>query len=129
MNCPNCFSEEIVKNGSLNNVKPRYKCKSCGRQLVLKPKKSRISDETKALIDKLLLERLPLAGMVRVVGVSKRWLPYYVNNKYDNIPKTITVKKKAKGRLIIEGDELWSFVKLKAYQQWIWLATDRQTKE
>ena len=96
MNCPDCLSNEIVKNGSLSNGKKRYQCKSCGRQFVLDPQKSKISDETKILIDKLLLERISLAGIVRVVGVSKRWLQYYVNNKYNNIPKQLEVKKKVK---------------------------------
>ena len=96
MNCPDCFSDEIVKNGAFKNGKQRYKCNYCGRQFVLNPQKKPISDETKTLIDKLLLERIPLAGIVRVTGVSKRWLQYYVNDKYQNISKTIEVKKKAK---------------------------------
>ena len=94
MNCPDCFS--IVKNGNFKNGKQRYKCNCCGRQLVLNPQKKLIFDETKTLIDKLLLARLPLAGIVRVTGVSKRWLPYYINDKYENISSEVTVKKKAK---------------------------------
>lgn len=109
MNCPNCLSSEIVKKGSLTNGKQRYKCRVCGRQFVENPQKSQISDETKRLIDKLLLERLPLAGIVRVTGVSKRWLQYYVNAQYDQTPRKIIVSKKSKGRLTIEGDELGSF--------------------
>lgn len=31
--------------------------------------------------------------------------------------------------MIIECDELWSFVGDKGNQQWVWLAQDRQTKE
>ena len=52
-----------------------------------------ISEEIKALVDKLLLERISLAGIARVVGVSKRWLQNYVNNKYDDIPKRSSPKK------------------------------------
>jgi insertion element IS1 protein InsB len=44
----------------------------------------------------LLLARLSLAGIVRVTGVSKRWLPYYINDKYHHISKLIAVKNKAK---------------------------------
>jgi len=51
MRCPKCDSNKIVKNGSLTNGKQKYKCKACRRQLVLNPKKHRISDETKALIE------------------------------------------------------------------------------
>ncbi|OQW94946.1 MAG: hypothetical protein BWK79_04105 [Beggiatoa sp. IS2] len=87
MKCPDCGGSEIVKNGSLGNGKPKYKCKSCGRQFVENPQKGPISEETKELIDKLLLERLSLAAIARVTGVSEQWLQTYVNKKYDNIPK------------------------------------------
>lgn len=129
MNCPNCQSPEIIKNGSLTNGKPKYKCKSCGRQFVENPQKHPISQETKTLIDKMLLERESLAGIVRVTGVSARWLQDYVNDKYENISKQVTVSKKSKGRLTIECDELWSFVGNKNNQWWIWLAMDRDTGE
>jgi hypothetical protein len=46
----------------------------CGRQFVVNPTQRRISDETKQTIDKLLLERISLAGIVRVTGVSLCWL-------------------------------------------------------
>jgi len=57
MKCPSCGSNEVVKNGSQANGKPKNKSKKCGRQFVENPKKGRISEETKELIDKLLLER------------------------------------------------------------------------
>jgi hypothetical protein len=46
------------------------------------------------LIDKLLLERLALAAIARVTGVSERWLQMYVNQKFYQIPKTIDVTPK-----------------------------------
>ena len=81
MNCPKCSSCNVVKNGSLGNGEPKFKCKTCGRQFVENPQKKPISDDTKQLIDKRLLERIPLAGIARVVGVSERWLQNYVNDK------------------------------------------------
>jgi insertion element IS1 protein InsB len=94
-NCSDNKVWEVIKSSFLSNGKPRYKCNHCGRQFVEDPQKSRISEETKVLIDKLLLERLLLAGMVRVMGVSKRWLPYYINDKYEKISQEVLVKKKA----------------------------------
>ncbi len=96
MHCPYCHSTDIVKNGSNAVGTPKFLCKSCARQFVENPKQQRISDETKALIDKLLLERIPLAGIARVTGVSERWLQSYVNEKYDAVPRQIEVKKKRK---------------------------------
>ena len=129
MNCPKCESDNIVKNGNIHNGKQRFKCKECGRQFIENPSKKIISQEQKNIIDQLLLERIPLAGIARVVGVSERWLQNYVNDKYENIPKKVNVKKKPKGRLTIECDELWSFVDNKGNKVWIWLAKDRNTGE
>lgn len=94
MQCPQCASEQIVKNGSIHNGKPKYMCKECRRQFVADPQDRRISDATKALIDKLLLERLSLAGIARAVGVSERWLQSYVNEKYRNVPREVRVRSK-----------------------------------
>ncbi len=55
-----------------------------------------ISDETKALIDKLLLEKLPLAGIARVTGVSETWLQNYVNDKYEQVPREAQLRSKKK---------------------------------
>lgn len=53
-----------------------------------------IDEATRQLIDKLLLERLALAAIARVTGVSERWLQMYVNQKFYQTPKTIEVTKK-----------------------------------
>ncbi len=56
--CPNCGSHHTIKNGSIHNGKPKRQCKECGRQFVINPTNKTVSDETKQLIDKLLLERI-----------------------------------------------------------------------
>ena len=127
--CPKCNSTDCVKNGSIHNGKPKNKCKNCGRQFVDDPENGPISEETKALIDKLLLEKTPLAGIVRVTAVSERWLQNYVNEKYETLPKQIVVLDKPKGRLTIQCDEMWSFVGNKGEKQWIWLAMDVDSRE
>ena len=97
MNCPYCHSSEVVKNGYNLVGTPKFLCKGCGRQFVEQPKKQPISQETKALIDRLLQERLSLAGIARVTGVSERWLQTYVNDKYARTPRQVDVKKKCLG--------------------------------
>ena len=48
----------------------------------------------KAVIDRLLLERISLVGIARSKKVSERWLQDYVNEKYDHVPRQIVVSKK-----------------------------------
>ncbi len=55
-------------------------------QFVINPTNKTVSDETKQLIDKLLLERISLRGIARVTGVSWSWLQNYVNNKLAAVP-------------------------------------------
>ena len=61
------------------------------------PQNKIIDDATKQLIDKLLLEKLSLAGIARVTDVSEPWLQNYVNNKYANVPRKLRVSPKKKG--------------------------------
>jgi len=51
-------------------------------------------EETKQLIDKLLLERLSLAGIACVTDGSERWLQNYVNDKFNNLKQEVEVTKK-----------------------------------
>lgn len=129
MNCPKCGSTHIKKNGHIHNKKQKYQCNTCKYQFVENPQNIIITDENKKLIDKLLLEKIPLAGIARVVGVSEPWLQKYVNQKYAAVPRVVTIMNKPKGRLTIQCDEMWSFVGSKDNKQWIWLAIDRDTRE
>jgi transposase-like protein len=63
--CPSCESKNVVKNGFIHNGTQNHKCKACGRQFVEAPKQKLIAQATKDLIDKLLLEKMPLAGIAK----------------------------------------------------------------
>ncbi len=129
MSCPTCNSDNVIKNGSVHNGKQKLLCKDCKRQFVENPVNKIISQETKGLIDNLLLEKIPLAGIARDLNISERWLQNYVNKKYEEVPREVKVTEKKKGRLTIQCDEMWSFVQNKGDKQWIWLAKDIDTRE
>jgi IS1 family transposase len=129
MVCPRCGAKQIIRNGTIHNGKQKYECRICNRQFVENPRNRTIPHEIYELIDRLLLEKIPLAGICRVAGISKPWLQRYVNDKYDSIPEQADVLGKPKGRLTIECDEMWSFVGSKKNKVWIWLAIDIGTKE
>jgi hypothetical protein len=124
-----CGSHHTIKNGSTHNGKPKRQCKECGQPFVIDPTNKTISPDTKQLIDQLLLERISLRGIARVIGVSCSWLQNYVNNKLASISCQIRVSAKPKGELVIECDEMWSFVFSKTIKVYIWLAIDRTTRE
>ena len=84
----------MVKNGHIHNGKQRYRCKSCGRQFVYGATTKRISEETKQRVDKLLLEKLSLAGIARVLDVSETWLQGYVNKKYAIVEHRVVDRRK-----------------------------------
>lgn len=92
-----CDSTHTVKNGKIHNGKQNFKCRECGRQFAQDPQNRLIDEATKTLIDKLLLEKIPLAGIARVTGVSEPWLQNYVNAKYQSGPQQVNVPRKKKG--------------------------------
>lgn len=97
LNCPSCESGRIVKNGKTHTGKQNHKCRACGRQFVEDPQHKPIDEATKRLVDKLLLEKLPLAGIARVAEVSEGWLQEYVNGKYKRVPRQVEVDASKKG--------------------------------
>lgn len=129
MTCPTCGSHDISKNGMTRRGKQNYKCRDCGRQFVEDPQWKPKDRNEQSLIDLLMLEKLPLAGIARATGVSKSWLQNYVNACYEWVAKAATVMPKAKGKLKVQMDELWSFVDDKGNKQWVWLAMDADSRE
>ena len=129
MLCPRCGYRHIIKNGSIHNKKQKYQCNTCRMQFVEHPENKIIDDYTKKLINKLLLERISLAGITRVVDVSETWLQNFVKSKFKEVSREIKVTVKSKGRLTIECDEEWSYVGNKENKMWTWLAIDKETRE
>ncbi len=91
--CPRCGSTHTKRNGHIRSGKQSYRCKDCGRQFVSEFEQRRVSDEQKALIERLLRERLSLQGICRVVGVAMRWLMGFVVECYDGAPEDLNVQR------------------------------------
>ena len=92
--CPSCGSSHTVKNGTIHNKKQKYQCQTCKRQFVPNNSKVYINNQTKELIDKLLLEKISLTGIIRVTGVSEKWLQNYVNQNFAEVSQSIKCTKK-----------------------------------
>ena len=52
------------------------------------------------MVDKLLLEKIQIAGISRVTGISEPWLQRYINRKYARVPHAIDRSKK--GHLTVD---------------------------
>jgi transposase-like protein len=66
--CPNCCSENIVKNGFTRHKNQRVLCSDCGKSLVLNRKKKSYPDSS-ALV-RSFIERLSLCGVSRIFAIS-----------------------------------------------------------
>ena len=133
--CPRCMSPTYKKNGHIHNGKQNHQCKDCGRQFVDCFEQYRISDDRRALIERLLLERLSLRGICRAVGVGLKWLLGFIVNCFEALPDHLNVQPITGNadvmiqRLEVEADEMASFVQKKTNKQWIWLAMDVKTRQ
>ena len=96
MTCPGCRSEHTVKNGWIHHGKAKRMGNDCRRQFVPDAPKKVIGPQTWELIDKLLLERIPLAGMARVADISADDLQESVNRKYEAVPREPQIRSPKK---------------------------------
>ncbi len=129
MMCPVCNSENTIRNGSIHNGKPEFRCRQCGKQFIENPENKAVSQETGDLADRLPPEKIPPAGMAGTAKVPERWLRNCVSDKYDKIQKVVSVTDRQKGRLTTGCDEMRTFVRNKKNKCRIWLAKDAETKE
>src|SRR5262245_46803220 len=133
--CPQCGSKWYKRNGRIHTGKQNHKCKTCGRTFVVVPENHVITEEQRAVIERLLLERISLRGICRVRGVGLRWLLYFMAERFTAAPEHLYVQPTAgiQGvillRLEAEVDELWSFVGRRANRQWVWIAMDAMTRQ
>ena len=90
--CPRCQSPKFKKNGHIHNGKQNHHCHDCGRQFVESFEQYLISDERRALIERLLLERISLCGICRAVGVTLKWLLGFLVQCFEVLPDHLHVQ-------------------------------------
>jgi transposase-like protein len=65
--CPQCGSMNYKRNGRIHTGKQNHRCRDGGRQFVLSAENRLISDAERALLKRLLSERLSLRGMAFIL--------------------------------------------------------------
>jgi insertion element IS1 protein InsB len=133
--CPRCQSPKHKKNGHIHNGKQNHQCHDCGRQFVDRFAQDLVSADTRALIERLLVERISLRGICRAVGVNLKWLLGFLVQCFEALPAHLHVQPvTCHGdvmiqQLAVEADEMSSFVHKEANKQWIWIAMDAKTRQ
>jgi transposase-like protein len=90
--CPQCQSPKYKKNGHIHNGKQNHQCKDCGRQFVECFEQFLISDDTRGLIERLVLERLSFRGICRAVGVGLTWLLGFLVTCFEALPDQLNTE-------------------------------------
>jgi IS1 family transposase len=94
-----------------------------------------VTEEQRALVERVLLERISLRGICRAVGVGLQWLLQFMVTRFQRAPEHLYAEAPSGTptgivqRLEAELDELWSFVGKKANRQWVWIAMDAATRQ
>jgi transposase-like protein len=113
--CPRCQSSKYKKNGHIHNGKQNHRCQDCGRQFVECYEQSLIADDTRALIERRLVERISSLGICRAVGVNRKWLLGFLVQCIEALPDHLHVQLvTCHGdvmiqRLAVEADEGMNF--------------------
>jgi insertion element IS1 protein InsB len=133
--CPKYGSTRYKKHGHTHYGKPNHQCKACERQFVATAEDRSMADEQRTLIEHLLRERIALRGICRAVGVSFTWLLHFMIECFATCPDHLHVERPGEPTDVVirqleaEADAMWSVVKKKAHQQWIWMAMDAKTRQ
>jgi len=133
LTCPQCKATTIKKNGSIHTGKQKYECLACHKQFVESPQNKQISAETKERVQRALLERVSLEGICRIFDVSLPWLLGVMQEAFeqlpDNLNATVVTDNEEFAVVILEADEMWSYVGNKKNQQWLWLVMHSKSRQ
>lgn len=131
--CPSCSSVLVKKNGHIHNGKQKYQCLACKRQFVLDPTQKIVDEHTKNLVRKTLLERVSLEGVCRIFDISMPWLLEFINGVIAELPENLNAEVVSENDeievVLLEADELWSYVGSKDNPQWLWLVMHSKTRQ
>src|SRR5260363_116354 len=131
--CPLCASQHVVRFGINRQKKQRYQYRNteCSKDpFILVYAHKGYLPETKRAIVELTLNGSGIRDISRVLGISvkKRGASLQNINRSFLESKAHTVKSVLiKQVASVEIDEMWSFVKNKGHQRWLWHAIDHET--
>jgi IS1 family transposase/transposase-like protein len=148
LHCPHCHGTDIVRHGHTRQGKQRYQCREsrcAGRTFLLEYSYAGQSPEVKRQIVDMALNASGIRDTARVLHVSTNTVMTELKKKAPDLhhvnhavlqavkPEHITVEMcrseelDHRRGLTSELDEMWSFVRSKAYPRWLWHAIDHHS--
>ena len=131
--CPSCRSTLVKKNGHTHAGKQNYRCIVCDRQFVQDRSQKIIDDHTKTLVSKALLERVSLHGICRIFDLSMPWLLELIDRLIKEVPQNLNAEVVQENDeievVVLQVDELWSYVGTKTNPKWLWLIMHSRTRQ
>ncbi len=126
--CPHCNSEDICKNGHDYEGAQKYHCHRCKRYGTLHARKG-YREKEKELILRTYQERASMRGVKRIVGTARQTLARWIQEKAAKLPALEATWLAAEPDDLLELDELWSFMRTRRNQRWLWVALCRRTRQ
>jgi IS1 family transposase/transposase-like protein len=122
--CPSCASRHVKKNGTTANKKQKYRCQACLRQFITSYTYQGCVKFVRDLIVPMTLNSSGVRDIARVLRVS----PNTVLKTIRERAAQVTEPRVAPRIRDLEVDEMWSFIRRKSEQCWLWYGLNRATK-
>ncbi len=81
LQCPNCGSDALVRDGHAPNGKQKYRCRACGRRSRENPTPNIYPEARHEEIQHAYQERSSLRGLTRTFGVSRATVSSWAQKK------------------------------------------------
>lgn len=122
--CPNCSSNNIIKNGFTANKKQQYICKSCKNRFINYYTYKAYNHWVNKRIIQFTKEGLGIRSTARILKISTTTLLKRIISIAKKIPNQPIFKNKT-----YEVDEIRTFIRNKEKPVWIVYALERKTKQ
>jgi len=139
--CPNCGSEKVVRRGKSADGKQRYLCRNedCdtksfmtdyiynGRKPDIRKKIVRMSLNGSGIRDIARVLEISTDTVISELKKKESFLEKINHGLIDSLQQVENTEVVISRISEAEADEMWSFVKSKANQRWLWHAIDHKT--
>lgn len=121
--CKNCYSQNIIKNGTTKTKKQQYFCKNCNKRFLEFYSYKAYHKNINSKIIQLTKEGLGIRNTARVLNISTTTLLRRIIKIADGIHQP-----KISYQQLYELDEMRLFIRKKSNQQWLVYAINKVTK-